>query len=85
MSVKEFSLQLFELGVYHKLEDINSVPTLIVNDGDLSGDEAHILHTLISEKNSPETAVIALKILAQHTEVNPIRVGNICVFEDFKD
>ena len=85
MSVKELSLQLFELGVYHKLEDINSVQILTVNDGDLSSDEAHILHTLISEKDYPETAVIALKILANHFEVNPIESGNFCRFKNFKE
>ena len=85
MSVKEFSLQLFELGIYHKLEDINSVPILTVSDGELSPEEAHVLHTLIPFKNHPETAVIALRLIAEHTEVNPVRVGNFCVFQDFKD
>jgi predicted GNAT family N-acyltransferase len=85
MSVKEFSLQLFELGVYHKLENINSFPILTVDDEELSPEEAHILHTLIPFKNHPETAVIALRLMAEHIEVNPVRIGNLCIFQDFKD
>ena len=51
-----------------------------IDDECLTAHEAHSLHQLITDPNSPKTAIIALKILAKEKGMDIKSIASHCVF-----